>query len=752
MVDFDEPSLQSRNSQPFESIESSDSEFAFDLRWVQETFMRHWKLGIAAFICVASVVFFIFISDPPQYTATVKLKVESKRPVFNLEEFLNFENISLEFYMAQPNLIQSRRFARNVINQFELWNDDTFTSNNSSPKPSENLNSASKPITLLSGDVDLATTYADPIMSRLVNRYLSGLKVTSERTSPRILYLRYTAKDPFLAANIANAHAEEYIDFSRKSNELFTDEYIDGLSAQLTQIDTRIHAMDKSILGFKKENGFFQLQGVSSYDPIQDIDDRLSRVRQQLAEASNELTNARTDFESVFLPSETGNFNAINPDALDSSTLQTWRIELTKLRKEFAEIEERYGRNYPDYKEKANQINVLEDAIDEEILSLVEKRRIEYERNLSRKNVLDSEEQELIKEKYSRDAQWSELQDLIRTRDQIIDQKTSVVEDIQQAKGSLETQKETRSRIFEIVDYAEVPLSPINRNWIRIVLLTIASALGVAVGAVIFIEFQDRTIRTPQQVEQITGVTVLGVVPLFSNTDESITEGRIDPESLSPAAESMIALRTRFLFSDMVRRSRTILITSSVPGEGKSTVCANLASAISLLGKRVVLVDCDLRKPTLHRFFGEHSSIGLIDVIDGSESLDQALFETDIPGLFLLPAGKTHSMPSEILTSKNFSEMIDSLKEVFDYIFIDTAPVLATPDATILSPQFDSTLLVVRSGKVVKDDLVTSIDHIHRSGGNIFATVLNGVPANERSVYTRHGYGYANNTVPETQA
>ncbi|MBZ0254803.1 hypothetical protein K8I31_01990, partial [bacterium] len=342
MVDFDGPPNFSQNAPVSDSFESDQNEFVFDLRWLQETFLRHWKLGFIIFIGVAAGVLYVFLSDPPQYTATVKLKVEAKRPVFNLEEFLNFENISQEFYMAQPNLIQSRRFARNVINQFKLWNNPLFTGGKQFPAIAGEIDASSASTASQDEDVTSASQSADFAMSRLVNRYLSGLKVTPERTAPQILYLNYTTIDPILAAKIANAHAEEYIEFSRKSNALFTDEYIDGLNIQLEQIDKRIHDMDQNILTFKKENGFFQLQGVSSYDPIQDIDDRLSRVRQQLADVNSKLSLAKAEYESVFLAGEFGNFNAINPDALDSPTLQTWRIDLTKLQKDFAELKERY--------------------------------------------------------------------------------------------------------------------------------------------------------------------------------------------------------------------------------------------------------------------------------------------------------------------------------------------------------------------------------------------------------------------------
>ncbi len=751
MVKFDQSPFHSSNQTNQDKFDPSDSEFVFDLQWLQETFLRHWKKTCLLFCVIGLGVFSFFLFEAPRYKSQVKLKVEVKRPVFNLERFLNFQNSSQEFYLAQPNLLQSRRLARNVIDRLSLWNEEEFRTLIGQNQINE-VEQAKQASLKVSGSTTPLSIEANTAYSRLVNRYIQHLSVSMERTAPQILYLRFTSKDPTLAAEIANTHAEEYIEFSRKSNALFTDEYIDGLNLQLHQLDNSIMTIDAEILNFKKKNGFFQIQGVSSYDPIQDIDDRLSRVRKQLGEANNELSLAKTSYEACFLPGEADNFAAINSDALQSSNLDKYRSDLTVLQKEFAGLQERYGERHPKYVEASSKIEALLTAIDQEILALVEKKRVEYFKANSRKGSLLEEEQQLISEKYSRDAQWSQLQDLIRTRTQIIDQKSSVVEDLQKAKGSLETQKEIPSRVFEIVDYAEIPLSPENRNWARMILLSIASAIGLTIALVIFIEFQDRTIRTPQQVELITGVSVLGAIPLFQNDDMDVMDGRINPEALSPAAESFIALRTRFLFSDMIQRARTLLVTSSLPNEGKSTVAVNLATSVALLGKKVALVDCDLRKPSLHRFFGEQSSVGMVDIINGVENLEQVLFETDIPGLFLLPAGKTQAMPSEVLTSEAFTELLHSLRDMFDYVFIDSAPILATPDPTILSPQVDSTLLVVRSGKIVKDDLVSALDHINRSGGNVFSTILNGVPQTERSVYTRYGYGYAYGPKPNADA
>ncbi|MBI1387552.1 MAG: polysaccharide biosynthesis tyrosine autokinase [bacterium] len=749
MPEFEAPPFAPQPpSRPFEAEGAEDSDFVFDLEWFQETFYRHWRKGMAIFVCVMILGFGAFLMEPPQYNAQVKLKIEEKRQVFNFEEFLNFEKVTPDFYSTQTRLIQSRNLIRQVIDDLglarvpELADPSSipfaylFTSNEESGFPAAATAAA-----------PLATNSV--MTSKLIDRYQERLTVTPDRQTQQIVYLNYTSSSPELAARVANRHAQAYIEFSQKNNQIFTDDYIEGLDRQLQDLDQQIRTLDEKILDFKKEHGFFQLQGVSSYDPIQDIDDRLSRIREQLSEAGNQLTIARAAFDAMFLPGESGNYAAVNEDALTSLALTSLRERRTQTLQEWAEVKERYLERHPRYVQLQNEIQVIEQAIDDEVFSLVEQRRMDLEKAQTRHDDLQKQEQDLIQEKYKRDAQWSELQDLMRTRDQWIEQKTSVVSDLQKARGSLETQKETPNRIFQIVDPAEVPFRAVNRSWIRMILLTLVAAFGGALAGVLLIEFQDRTIRTPQQIEHATGISVLGSIPRFQPNDASVMDGRIDPESLSPAAEAFIALRTRFLFSDMIRRARSILITSAAPGEGKSTVSVNLASCVALLGKRVALVDCDLRKPSLLRFFGEHDAPGLTDVINGAETLEQVLFEADIPGLFLLPAGRSNALPSDILTSAAFAELIERLKEDFDYVFADSAPVLATPDPAILSAQFESTLLVVRSGKIVRDDLLTAIDHIQRSGGSIFASVLNGVPPTERRAYARYGYGYAYRPAPE---
>lgn len=724
---------------PAKESPGEGGEIQFDFDWIFKAIQRRWFSGSLTFLITALLCLAVFLKDAPKYTATVKLMVEAKRPVFQSEAYTAFDVITAEFFLAQVKLLQSRSLIRTTLDQVGIVRfHETMTK---TANPISKLIYRPLPAELVLDASEHITSATSPFVSREIDRYARELTVTPDRLAPQILAVSFSAPDPEFAVLVVNTHAKAYMEYSMESNALYTDEFIEGLTTQVDGLESDIKSKNEAILLYKKEHGFFQLQGTSSYDPIQDIDDRLTRVREQLARAMEELTRSQAAYEALFDEGHNGEIDSLRYDVITSPQLETLRERKNEDLKKWAEIKDRYLENHHLYVSIENSLQMLDRAITEEILTFVHRAESAYDEALKRKNNLTDQEQSLIQEKYLRDKEWNALKSLEQARDQLNNQKIALLRDLQNAKSSLETQKNTSRRLFQIVDPAEIPNKASNRNWARIFLLVLAAAFSATFAFIFFLEFQDNTIRTPQQVEHVTGISVMGCIPSFLPDETSAVEGRIDEEMASPASEAFVALRTRFLFSGMMHHAQTILISSVWAKEGKSTISVNLASSLAMIGKRVLLVDCDLRKPALHTFFGESKTPGLADLIHGTENLDQVLVETDVPGLFLIAAGTAISHPSELLTSSNMDTVFDTLREEFDFIFVDSPPVLAAPDPTILSSRMDITLLVLRSGSTDKADLLSAMDHFNRAGGNVFSIILNGLSPNERSAYLQYGYG-----------
>jgi polysaccharide biosynthesis transport protein len=729
----DPKNLSPRNLHPVQQEENEN--LSFDLLWLLGVLSRH----MFAILCVFTLTFvlglFLFLREPPMYEANARLKIELRRPVFDFENYLTFETISEQFYFTQLGILQSRNIAKQVLGEV---GEETFYY--------ALLESGLIPTSLqtaVAEGVASEVLSSSEAVSTLVNTYLKIIQISPDRLSPQIYSLSVKTPMPEFSQRIANLHAAIYIEYSREDNAIFTEEYIEGLERQLVQLELDINKRDENILRFKEENAFFEIQGMASFDPVQDIDDRLSRVREQLGVAMDEVNRTQASYESLFANGQVGQRDSIREEVITSLTLEKLRAKQTELMQAWAEVKDKYLERHPVYISTKSQLDVVVTALEDEVLTQVARARSAYEEALARRAELVVQEKNFIEEKYRRDEQWRHLKNMEQAREQLIEQKTSILKDLQNAKGSLETQKETRNRVFKILDPAEVPSAPVNRDWPRIFLLSFAAAISAALSGALLLEYRDRSIRTPQQIENLTNISVMGSIPHFNEDDVSCVEGRLQEYSVSQAGEAFIALRTRLLFSDLIQQAQSILISSSMEREGKSTVAVNLASSLALIGRRVVLVDCDLRKPSLHRFFGEERSPGLVDVISGVETLDPVVIETDLPGLFMLPAGKKHVHPSEIFTSLAFDEMMTMLKQDYDFVIIDTPPVLVSPDSALLSAKMDILLMVVRHGFIVNEDLVTAVDHVHRSGGEVFSFILNDVPRSEKFVYSRYHYGEA---------
>lgn len=209
----------------------------------------------------------------------------------------------------------------------------------------------------------------------------------------------------------------------------------------------------------------------------------------------------------------------------------------------------------------------------------------------------------------------------------------------------------------------------------------------------------------------------------------------------SPAAEAYRTLRTNIQFSSVDRKIKTLAITSSGPGEGKSTTAANLAVVLAQNGHKTILVDCDQRKSKIHKIFKISNQVGISDLLVGNIELNDAVKSISIKNLFIMTSGTKPPNPSELLGSKKMYELLEKLKEVFEYIILDTPPILSVTDAQVLAGHSDGCILVVASGETARDSAVKAKELLQKVGAKILGVVLNKLPINQKGHY-RYYYNY----------
>lgn len=282
----------------------------------------------------------------------------------------------------------------------------------------------------------------------------------------------------------------------------------------------------------------------------------------------------------------------------------------------------------------------------------------------------------------------------------------------------------------QIIDKAEVPTTPVKpRPFLN---MSIAGTLGMIIGMllVFLIEYMDNTIRTASDVDKYLGFSVIGTVPKSKNKELIIYNNL-----KSPVSEAYRTLRTNIQFSSIDKIIKTMVITSSGPGEGKSTIISNLAISMALTEKKVLLIDADLRKPRMHHIFNMDNSYGLTTVLVESMDYKDSIRLTDIKGLDLLTSGPVPPNPVELLGSNKMKKLLETVAGEYDIVLLDTPPVGILTDAAVVSSKCDGVLLVCATGQTIIKAALTSKEHLQKVNANILGVVLNKVPINKTSFY-----------------
>jgi succinoglycan biosynthesis transport protein ExoP len=311
----------------------------------------------------------------------------------------------------------------------------------------------------------------------------------------------------------------------------------------------------------------------------------------------------------------------------------------------------------------------------------------------------------------------------------------------------------------QVFDEPSPPAAPIHPVWK--VMLFQGLIIGLILGclAAIVRDWTDQGLRSSEEITEALGIPLLGSVPHMVGPANPLAQGRkVDLEPSSDVAETYRTIRTAVFFGTPERESRTILVTSPAPGDGKSTFASNLAIAMAQTGKRVLLVDCDFRRPAQHRIFESRPGIGLSTVLAGHESLDKAIQNTGIAGLDILPAGPVPSNPAEILNSQSFNEVLEELSVRYEHVVLDSPPVMAVADARILAAMCSVTILVLRAQSSTRKAAMHARRALQSVGAQILGVVVNDVPrARDRhgdyggySAY-RAKYNAANQAAPGEQ-
>ena len=579
----------------------------------------------------------------------------------------------------------------------------------------------------------------------LINTFLGDLKI-SRLAQTDLIEIYVTTPRPELSSLIANTLVDKYMDYKVKASYGSTHKISSWLSGQLDTLKSNLQSSQERMIGLEKDLG---IVGIGQQEQSVDV--------AHLAELNKVLVDAQADRmlkESAYralLSSSTGVVDAFSPQAM---TLQVAKTNLTQLQSQLASLTQVYGPAHPQVQQVKSQIETLQKQIATEEAFQVGKAQKALDAAQANegqlRKTLDQEEQNAY-QKSSKLIQYELARQEYTANRELYD---GIQERLQEA-GVLAGLHSTSVHVVEDADIPVFPSQPRK-------MLNLAGGLagGLALGGILalLLEAMDTNLRTIEDVESGLNLPLLAVLPKVEGTE--ILAANFIKQALSgqggswsKIGEALRGLRTSILLSTAGAPPQILMISSTRPAEGKTSIAILEAIIFALNTSRVLLIDADLRRPAIHlrvkgEYLDSHSSgnVGLSSVLSGKATLKEAVQEwPDLPNLHLLLAGPLPPLPSELLGSKQMEDLLAELRTQYDFIIIDTPPVLTVTDASVLCRLADATVLVVRYGEARRQVIARSIELLQRSGANLLGVALNMVDfgAPEYSeYYGRQYYNY----------
>jgi polysaccharide biosynthesis transport protein len=707
--------------------------------YIRVLIKRKWVV-LSCLLTIFSVVAIASLKMTPVYEASGTIAIN--KPDTSLS-FQNSATVSLDYFdptelETEVKILQSDLLALQVIRELNLDKRPEFGGRSA---PASSLDLAPDPL-----QVDPAKA------SAMLGGFKGSLKVDLSPNS-RIIEVHYRSADPTMAANVVNTLMQTYVENNFKARFESTMQASDWLQKQLVDMQMKVETSQEKLVRYQKEH------------EILGIDEKQNIITAKLDELNKELTQAeseRMDKEAFYRLAQSG-----DPDAIASSAggvegagsatpsaspvLDSLRNKQVDLKIQIADLNTQFGPSYPKLAQLNNELKEVDTQIQAEMKKIVSKVRGQYMTALQRENMLH-------------DALERQKQEANKLNESAIEYnllKRDAETYRQLYEGLLEKLKEAgvsaglKANNFHIIDTARPPSAPIEPNIPRNLLFSVLLGSATGVGLAFLLEGLDNTIRTTEQAQMISGLASLGMIPLGSKTAregpspkrlviasskeavELVTQVR--PQS--QMAESYRALRTSLLLSSLGSPPKVIMVTSALPQEGKTTTSINCAVVLAQKGVRVLLIDADLRRPSIHKTLGMGPRSGLSNVLTGSITLEQAVTRTAVlPNLYILPAGTPPPNPAELLASTNMRDVLAQLREQYDHIVLDTPPSLSVTDAVVLSPRADAVVLVIRSGQTTKQALRRARDILAQVNAKVIGVLLNAVDLSSPDYYYYYEY------------
>lgn len=701
---------------------------------------KRWRVAVAIIVVVMLGTFLASELSTPLYRSSIQIQIERENVnQVTIDDLFGIEASDQEFLQTQYILLKSRGLAARVIDDGRLLSDADFYP---------------------SGIAGKTSAEVAQIRDSQIARLIAGIEVTPVRNTS-LVEIAYIAPTPRLAQKVAETIGSSYIRMKIEQKLESVHQASDFLSKQIAQVKGELATVRA------------ELQRYAESKDIISVNDSGNVTNQKLTQLNTEVTAAqkeRIDREAQYQTIVRASPESV---AANDPVVQKLTEDEARLKREYEGKLAQFRPEYPAMQrlksdlDKAHQArqNALANAY-AQIRDAARNEMLSAQSRAASMNSAFSQQKGEAQKLNTNAAIFTDLQSEIASKQAFLDRLS---------KQQSETEVSARLRgsntaNIHWVDHALLPAARFNVTMKKNMQSAFPLAIILGLGAIFFLEYMDRSIKTPEELERVTGFASLGVIPAASSLNKTHAYGsesgpkiravespaeekrNIDllpyHDSRSPIAEAYRAFRTSLLLAS-ANSPKVIAITSTFAREGKTTTAVNLATVLAQMGKPVLLMDADLRRPRLQKVFRGKMNVGLVNYLAANTPLSDVIQETVVPNLSVVLSGPTPPNPSELLSSDRMKHLIHELRARFAFVIFDTPPVLAVTDSIVLAASADGVVLCVHGGQTPRDLVQRSAERLRQSKIPVLGAILNNLDLQQYGyTYKKNYYDYYDSELP----
>jgi capsular exopolysaccharide synthesis family protein len=693
--------------------------------------IKYWKAAVAIAILVVAAMMYQTYTTVPLYRAQSRIQIDEEQAAVQTdfkEPYLAYSDPE-PYFQTQYKILQGRDLALRAVRHLRLDNVPEFNGQGAKPPMLTQIIGTIKtkiaaPFRGDPGTPGPSAGSAAP-ENQQADAFLGRIQVSPVRGS-RLVDVYFVSAEPQFAARAVNILAEEYVNQNLEFRLQNTDKTLQWLTQEVAKQQNVVQASERMLAEYRENQNALSLEDkqnliVSRLNQVNDAASRARTTRIQKEALYNQVTAAK-DRESL-------STIAANP------FVQQLKARIVELERERLRLAERYGEKYPDLQRVNGQIADAQRQLDEEINKNVQAIKSDYQAALD-------EEKQLANDLEGQKGQATDLNR--KSIDYSVLQREAesnrqVYESLLQREKELRVVSNSRANNVRLLDRAEVPGAPFTPNTRRAWLMALLFGLGIGIAAAFAIDYLDDTVKTPEDVTWRLHLSFLGLVPKVHGERHPLLSGPVPHDF----GEAFRALRTAIVASSGTDATRLIAVTSTQPLEGKTTTAVNIALALAIGGARVLLIDADMRRPSLHKAIRLPNDRGLSELLAGKSRMREVVQRCGDPNLLVITAGHTPSNPSELLASDRMRAFLHQLTTgPFDWVIIDTPPVLAVTDAVVMAPLVHSIAFVVGAEMTRWRLAERAIETLQAGHPKSIAAILNRVDFDRNRYYYSRYYGH----------